>query len=438
MLKKNIIFALPLITLIVFVAIFSENVPHQDDICNVDMFEKYHENTLTIDRLFKPHNQHLMPLANLIFLVLGLFSGFNIIWYLYASILIHTIGYVFILLLATKSIGYNFFDPPYWMLIIPVLHFNLVQFTIFVFGFNLSYILPLTCFYGALFFADNVNSNRKGSIKSFILSMIFIILGIFSSAMGYLSLLAVFILLIFKKDAKYYLMSFIIFTFFVLLYVINLVNSDTYLIVLDINKFQKFFFELLGFPVYNQNIAYFSGIFTFTLIIILIYVTKTMEFIKSNIVFLAIASYSFFVLLFIAYGRHNHELSLSINIRYNAYLIPLYISSILILISIFKQKSKELFKVIQKVSVVIAFIVFIISSLVVFYKGGPSWNKIMREYACILINSDDKNDNELKQVFPNKEQLLDNIRVMKKYNLSLFSEKYYIERFNCYDRENKK
>ncbi len=437
MIKKQLIFAIPLIILLVFVALFGENIPHQDDLCVVDMFEKYHSDKLTADRLFRPHNQHLMPIPNLLFLWLGLISDFNLKWYLFASVIMHTIGYVFLMLIAAKLFDFKFHDPPYWMIVLPVLHFNLVQFTIFLFGFNLSYIMPLTFFYASLYCAISIGEHSKNSIIMFSLSVIFIIMGAFSSAMGYFAVPAIFMVLLFKKQSRSYLIPLVLISLVLFYYIANVQYIASTSANFNLYEFQEFIFQLMGFPVYNLSIAYYSGIFTVLLLLYILYFIIKNKLFSKNIIFISMIIYCLMVLLVIAYGRHNMDGAYSLSLRYNAYKIPIYIAIFFIIISLIRSKSLKLQVIPVRIIVIFSFMICTISSIVVYSIGGPSWEYHKQKYGCILLNADSLSEEQLKIVFPDKNQLMRTIKIMKKYKLSIYSDDFNKERLKCHEKEYK-
>lgn len=429
--KKYAVCAIPLMLLVLFIALYGRNVPHMDDIAIIDMFEKYHSGTLTAERFFRPHNQHVMPVPNLIFLGAGLMSDFNLKCYLYISAAFLAVGFIFLIMILSRVFKFSIKDPPWWVVIVSLLHFSLIQYSIFLFGFNLSYILPLVFFYGAILFAMKLNAYDTKNVFLFILTILFMAAGMFSSAMGYFAIPAILLILLFNRNSRSYIYPLLIISGLLLSYILSIDYRVQESSGFDIVKFQEFFFQLTGLPVYMETPAYISGIISVVVFVYLIYLTFKHGQFKENIIFISIILYCTFILLSIAYGRHNHEEGFALAIRYNAYKIPLYISFFLIFINLFRNKKLNIRQRSVKIIYFLVIIFYISTTAVVFYRAGPNWVKTKEKYACIILNYEKMTDEQLEIVYPRKRPLIYSIKIMKKYELSVFSNNFCKTWLNC-------
>jgi hypothetical protein len=429
--KKYIVISIPVILVLVMITIFGRNVPHMDEMVPIDLVDNYHNNDLTFKRFFAVYNQHIMPLPNMIFLGVGLLFDYNILFLSYLIVIFHTLSFIFLLLIISKEYGLNFKDPPWWVSILSMLHFSLIQYTIFMFGFNISYILPLFFFYASLYFAICISGYNIKGIAYFLLVILLLIMGILSSAMGFFALPAILLVLIFRREIKFYSIPFILFSILIIYIIMILNNPIKETIDFDIVKFNEFFFTLIGLPFHIKLPAYYSGFLSLFVFIFLLYLVIKKKRFKSNLALISIITFCSLILLSIVYGRHNYPSADYLSFRYNAYKIPIYISLIIIFFDLIKNKAIFIKRIPQKTIIIITFSFYLFTSFYVFYRSAPKWAKEKEEYACIILNADIMPKEQLRRVYPNERNLKKIISIMKKYELNVFSKHYDTRELNC-------
>ena len=182
-----LIYLVPVLVVILFVASFSVNVPFWDQWDLVKVFEKIFTGTASIGDFFAQHNEHRIAFPKMIMATLAFITKWDIRYELYFSILLavitfHAIYKIYLLEIENeRTISNNLTN-----ILTCILIFSLVQYENWLWGFQIAWFLINACFaIAVLIIALSTNYPKRlylAAIPCFIAS--------FSSAHGLLSWLA--------------------------------------------------------------------------------------------------------------------------------------------------------------------------------------------------------------------------------------------------------
>ena len=149
--KKNIsfflIYSLPIIFLIIFIAIFGVNFPFMDEWALVDIVEKTTSNTITFQDFFAQHNEHRIFFPRLIFIVFLLIFGWNTKYMMYFSVFLAILSFFYLYKIATykhkikSPVGLNHLPN----ILMCFLLFSLIQQENWLWGFQIAWFLVNLC-----------------------------------------------------------------------------------------------------------------------------------------------------------------------------------------------------------------------------------------------------------------------------------------------------
>ena len=183
-----LIYLIPVIVLIGFIAKFSVNVPLLDDWNLVDTFYKKYESSITLKDLFAQHNEHRIFFPRLIFIPLAFFSDWNVKYGQYCNVLL---TFITLFSIARLALGQTEHSNKFWVhvanFLTSALLFSVFQTDTWVLSFQLTWLLINTCIAIAVFFA----STSPLTIASFSAATFFCLVASFSSAHGLVSWIAV-------------------------------------------------------------------------------------------------------------------------------------------------------------------------------------------------------------------------------------------------------
>lgn len=183
-----LVYLIPFIFLILFIANFSVNVPHWDQWELVNLFEKVARGESDFGDFFAQHNEHRIFFPRIIIVSLAFLSKWNIRYELYFSVFLAGITFYALYKLSYLQVENEHGNLVQSTNIIScILLFSFVQYENWLWGFQISWFLINACLVIAVLFIALSNNHPKrlyfAAIPCFIAS--------FSSAHGLLTWLSV-------------------------------------------------------------------------------------------------------------------------------------------------------------------------------------------------------------------------------------------------------
>jgi len=257
------IYALPIFILFVFIKSFSVNVPIGDDWALLSFFDSLKSGNLSFESFFAQHNEHRIFFPRIIFAILAFTSKWNIeveIWFSFALSIVS-----FILIYRISRIS---FDKHLYLLVIAnalssLIFFSPIQVENWLWGFQISWFLIISCMISAVYFLSSTNLKYKIFIAASLC-----VVSSFSSAHGLLTWIALTpLIFLFRNSWKSKLFTlgawYFGFLVSVILYTIGYQKPNSHPDILFFLKdpvgFLKYFFSLAGSP-FNVSQTPIAGI----------------------------------------------------------------------------------------------------------------------------------------------------------------------------------
>ena len=183
-----LIYLLPFVVLLWFVATFSVNVPYWDEWELVDIFEKVSTGKASFGDFFAQHNEHRIVFPELIMVFFAFISKWNIGYEVYFSFFLAIITFFALYKLSSLKVENELSNSVVLTNILTCfLIFSLVQYENWLWGFQLAWLLINTC----LAIAVLLIALSNNSPKRFYFAAIPCFIASFSLAHGLLTWLAV-------------------------------------------------------------------------------------------------------------------------------------------------------------------------------------------------------------------------------------------------------
>lgn len=154
-----VLLLIPAVLALIYIHTYAVNVPLLDQYKIVPLFDKFYSGHLSIFDFVAQHMEHRIFLPRLVMLGLGLITHYNVIAEEYLSWFFLLLTCLVILRAFVKAFGFNQntlvkFIPVTWIL------FNINQSSTYLWGFQIAF--PMTIFFGALSLYLLATSNRIG------------------------------------------------------------------------------------------------------------------------------------------------------------------------------------------------------------------------------------------------------------------------------------
>lgn len=154
-----ILLIVPIIFPLIYISTYAVNVPYWDQYEVIPLFDKLYSGNLSVVDLVAQHNEHRIALPHLLMLGLGTVTHYNVIAEEYLAWFFILLTCILILIALIKAYGFNQstivkFIPVPWLL------FSLRQSPTYLWGYQLNF--PMTIFFGALALYLLVTSKNIG------------------------------------------------------------------------------------------------------------------------------------------------------------------------------------------------------------------------------------------------------------------------------------
>jgi hypothetical protein len=192
---RTMTLALPALTILVLITIYSVNVPFWDEWDEVPrLLEKMHAGTLGLTDFFAQHNEHRIVFPRLIMFGLALLTHWNIKAELVTSWLL-ACGCAYNLWRLSQLTGFRGSNASFWLLLAAnILLFTPLQGDNWLWGFQIGFFLPLTAFTSLLWI---IPSSRTS--VAFLAAIALSTIVAFSIGSGFITWLLALLLLLFPN-----------------------------------------------------------------------------------------------------------------------------------------------------------------------------------------------------------------------------------------------
>ncbi|HEY9671044.1 MAG TPA: hypothetical protein V6D11_06345 [Waterburya sp.] len=421
-----LLYLIPILLVLWFVASFSVNVPIGDEWALVTILEKAYTGQATFNDFFAQHNEHRLLFPKIIFITLAFISKWNIEYEQYFSIFLASVTFGLIYKLSSEQVG-NQGQDIYWHLaniLTCMLIFSLVQHENWLWGFQLSWFLINVCVIVAIFLINSTSLVNWSVQKRISLSALSCFIASFSLAHGVLAWLAVIPSVASIPGSSHQKIRNILiwlglFIASVAIYLIGYhkpsYHPSTFFFLKHPLIAATYFFNFLGSSLArSSNLAIITGIIIFSLFLALIlYLIRNYQLIPQASPWLSLGLFALLFSLLTTVGRAGFGIEQANASRYTSTSVLLVISIIqlwrLYLCSNLNSRKLNLLggKSYQIFSVILA-IIFIINSLQIIHIGEKTWKQKQNSKICLdllyfmdesyLVN--EVSNSCLKELFP--------------------------------------
>lgn len=431
-----ILFLTPVILGLLYVILYGINVPYWDDWAIVPLFEKFHSGDLTLSDFFAQHNEHRLFFPRIVILLLGILTQFNSVAGMYTTQLLCFIALLIVFIKLKKQFGFNITTIPIWIFPISILIFSWRQYTNFLWGLQLVYLMPLVCSLLSFFLIDRLNQNdrKNGARKhffNFTFAIVFAVIASFSMIMGLLVWLAGIFQLFFlsNKNLKKHIYLGIWTISGIAAWGIYYFNysklehhhSISFIFSHPLN-FMKSFTTFIGSALFwNEHMSYIAGIIILLLIVFAFFRIFKLKIIRENSFWLTIMVFSFMVCGAISIGRTFRQGDL-LQPRFTTYSLPIILALYILLLQSTYSKKKS-----GNLSVAFfTILILIVAGNITSYTKGLKFGKEIKDkrknLAVTLRTYETQPDEALRELYPSAEHVRKLAKELQKLNYSVFKD----------------
>ena len=413
----------PLLALLI-IQRFAVNVPYWDQWEYVPFFKELTEGSLTFSRLFAQQLEYRQFFPNLVFVALGKFSNWNVIWEMYFCLAIQLISLLVVIGLAYRSKILS----PAIALILSLLIFHPFQIENWLSGVQITYFLGNLAFLLSIFFAASSLDYKVKVVLVALSSMV----AAFSSANGLLTFLlsAPVIFFCSTKSTRLKSLSLLSVVFLASLglyfadYKKPLAHPEPFLALSYFGRTILYFLSFLGRPLepisfifentdqfewHQIPSVYLSATFGGFLLILYLKSFYRFAFFSSSeekqlvIPWLAIGAYSIGTALLTSIGRSGFGIQQSLSPRYVSFSIWLPVA----IGVIFYLQDYPLRTTIRNITLTVFGISLIAGYSFVLTKGRQYRLSRNRVKACVVFSAISNNSCVEEIVFPNRKAAIE-------------------------------
>lgn len=398
-----LLYLIPILIVLWFVASFSVNVPIGDEWALVPILEKAYTGQASFNDFFAQHNEHRIFFPKIIFLALASISKWNIEYEQYFSIFLAIVTFGLIYKLSAEQVG-NQGQDVYWHLanlLTCVLIFSLVQHENWLWGFQLSWFLINVCVIVAIFLINSTSLINWSVQKRVSLSALSCFIASFSLAHGVLAWLAVIpSVASIPGSSREKIRNLLIWLgFFIVSVAIYLIgyhkpsyHPSTFFFLKHPLIAGTYFFNFLGSSLArSSNLAIITGIIIFSLFLVLShYFVKNYKSIPQASPWLSLGLFAVLFSLLTTVGRAGFGIEQANASRYTTTSLFLVISIIQLwrLYLCYNTDSRKVSFLGEKpfkTFAVILTVIFIINSLQIIHIGEKTWRQKQNSKICLEL-----------------------------------------------------
>lgn len=188
-------FLLPPVFVFYFVCQFGVTIPYLDQWELVPLFEKMHNHTLSLSDLWTQHNEHRILFPQMIMLFLAHLSNWNIVFELYANLVLATLTFLFLSSILSNTLNTV---SPWLKFFTSLMVFSMAQYENWMWGWQIQIFLSVL---GTIIAVWAVNK-WPGKWNGMIIAISAAILSSYSFNAGLMTWPAVIIVLLLQKKWK--------------------------------------------------------------------------------------------------------------------------------------------------------------------------------------------------------------------------------------------
>lgn len=447
---KVILLLSPIFFSLWFVLQHGVNIVFWDEWGVVAFYDEMMRNGFSFDILFAQHNEHRIFFPRLVFLTSGIISSWNVVVNMLITQILFGLVYLCVVLWITDKWKNHDWIRVIFCLVFGNLFYNLVQYENFLWGFQVSFTMPLI--FGILSFIvfdKLVRTNFKSTLHLITL-LGYAIIASFSSLQGLFIWLVYFILFglfwIFKyKIPKKILLSITsvgVISMFIYLYDFHMVSGHMGDGISFVDILASFILGTGGM-LYNYYTPFniLLGLFLiFSTLFIVMYILKSKQL--CDFIFpLSLMTYGYGFVLSIALGRiDKFGFGMVFSSRYTTYFM-LILEGLLLcvyLLYAYRNKSTTLLasgsrkqNIVKCLFTCVVATVFIVSvgiclQNVILWDCGDAVNDQRQLGKNAVLNYDNVDLTSLQRVYPwnSYDDAYEMIGIIEKYNYNVFSNNW--------------
>lgn len=337
---------------ILAIVLVAPDFPYWDQIDYVDWFVRYESGLLTVQELFRPQNEYVQVLPNIVFFGLGILSRWDPRWEMVFSWLVVLATFLLLIRLFRQfgltdrlnhSQGTSF--------VLALILFSPIQLCNWLNGVQLVYFVPNFLVVAALSF-------NLTTVKGFWYASLCCFFATLSSANGVATWLALFLAALFAKPTILRSCGWLLgigssVTAYFLAFKEHVPLTDN--VTYSLSKIVLFFMGVLGrfaeptifkaelepYRWWQWYSAKILGLFVIALVIVVfVKVYRQKKELGLHVRLGGLVIFSLVSLLLVSIGRAGHAPDQSLTARYVTFAVPLYAALFLILIRSFPEKRK--------------------------------------------------------------------------------------------------
>jgi len=349
------IYLITALPILYFILKYGVDIPYWDQWEYVSFFDHFSKGTLTFKELFAQHNEYRQIVPNLIFVLLGSLTNWNVRYEMIVIFLMASIISFQLLLIAEKTLIMHNWQKWFLYLLLNVFIFSPSQFENWLFGVQIVYYLPVLCFVTGLVTAF---SKRKIGFK-LLICIVLSVISTLSSANGLLCWLLIIPILFYtdentikwKRGVAFFIWI-IAASLSILLYFLDYHQPDYHKTLLNTNlnftNVAGYFFNLMGNPLFgnlsiNKTISV-GVVLTISFAIFLLYLAinfRKNELIKKTCPWVLLGVFSLMNGVLITFGRASFGIKQSFASRYITFTLFLLLAVTFLTIIVFFNNRKE-------------------------------------------------------------------------------------------------
>lgn len=429
--------ALPIILGFVFISLFGINVPFWDEWTFIEMLN---QRTFGIADLLKQHNEHRIFFPKILVLLYTEFvNDYNSMTLMYIVLLELIFTLLIIYLVAKAQFRFTFPTFPLWFVPIPFLLLSWRQIENLLWGFQLSFVMPLPFGLLACYYlwrsSGGCDPISKRPDAYFMGAVVAATIASFSTSMGLLvwisGLLAISIS---GKPGKKIIYSgvwgiigvvewWIYFT----AYQQPANHPDIFYGIAHPFKFSRYFCSLLGggFVVGQpqQDYAFMVGLLVFGWYCFSVWSVYALRALSRNVFWLSCSSYLLLILFSIAVGRSGFGIAQAFASRYTSYSLPFATLVYIMLISLAQQGNSNYSRLFVGGMLGIC-LVTTCGMYLDYWKIGEIAKTEKEEMLASLLCYENASDAELQRLYPSAQGVRQSATFLKRHQYSSFNPAY--------------
>ena len=426
-----LLLALPPILGLIYIKFFGVNAVFWDQWELVPLIEKMYTGSLNLSDLFSQHNEHRIFFPRIIMLILAYMTHYNNIAEMCFSWILSLATMLLIFRMYLLDSGNSTrtlvkFIPVAWLL------FSFRQYENILWGWQIQIYLCILGFVASIYMLEKVD---KVDIN-ILLAAFFGVISSFSFINGLLvwPIGLVYLFLAKKIKGKFSLVWAVTGVLVCGIYFYNWIKPPYHpsLFFMLKNPFisMTYFFVNIGSPLSSEKYSAFgNGVLLSTLMLFTFIIIINKQIIIKNIKWVSFILFSLFSSLSLTVGRSGFGIEQALSSRYVT-IISLGIIGIYLIFSDLHSRFEN--GIYKKYSILYGIILsLILVGIIVGYEGnivvGEQTHDSRELTKSNLINYKSKSDDDLRLLYPSPDILRDRAKILEKYNLNVFCDKWQLE-----------